>query len=105
MLPLPEKDKAAAPLDWQPDEPLPPDINATVLGKLFSRPNGNANPPDAIEPFVPGVPIAFSGPFRPTARRVPAGASKKGKGWLLALLAVVLLSGLALLGYWFIPWK
>jgi hypothetical protein len=95
----PGADKPAAPPTIRPGESLSLDEDSTMLGKPIVPPNGLGRESDGANGAPPSQPL----PPAPAAASNPAAPASSRVG--LALLAIVVGAGLAVIGYLFIPWK
>lgn len=83
----------------QPPVMEPQEIDAQPQVTESEPPVMDAQPPvfDAVPPTGDGVPPVFNGPQQPTG--VQPAAAKKSNAWIFIVLAVVLVAGLGVGGY------
>ena len=83
----------------QPPVMEPQEIDAQPQLTESEPPVMDAQPPvfDAVPPTGDGVPPVFNGPQQPTG--VQPAPAKKSKAWIFIVLAVVLVAGLGVGGY------
>lgn len=83
----------------QPSVVEPQEIDAQPQVKESAPPVMDAQPPvfDAAPPTGDGVPPVFNGPQQPTS--VQPAPAKKSNAWIFIVLAVVLVAGLGVGGY------
>ena len=83
----------------QPPVMEPQEIDAQPQLTESEPPVMDAQPPvfDAVPPTGDGVPPVFNGPQQPTG--VQPAAAKKSNAWIFIVLAVVLVAGLGVGGY------
>lgn len=83
----------------QPPVMKPQEIDAQPQVTESEPPVMDAQPPvfDAVPPTADGVPPVFNGPQQPTG--VQPAPAKKSNAWIFIVLAVVLVAGLGVGGY------
>lgn len=83
----------------QPPVMKPQEIDAQPQVTESEPPVMDAQPPvfDAVPPTADGVPPVFNGPQQPT--NVQPAPAKKSNAWIFIVLAVVLVAGLGVGGY------
>ncbi len=85
--------------EFQPPVMKPQEIDAQPQVTESEPPVMDAQPPvfDAVPPTADGVPPVFNGPQQPTG--VQTSPAKKSNAWIFIVLAVVLVAGLGVGGF------
>lgn len=101
---LPAQDPQPPVFEAPTQEPQPPvmepqEIDAQPQVTESAPPVMDAQPPvfDAVPPTADGVPPVFNGPQQPTS--VQPAPAKKSNAWIFIVLAVVLVAGLGVGGF------